>query len=382
MCHNPYAGHPDRIDHLRADLFLGMIDGSYIGRDDDAIIAMLLATARTDDDGAAGPDSRPGGHGPGERSEGDCSDQRHAQEGSDGDGPDECSGHVENGARGGRRSGCLEVRVRLSTLLGLDDCPGELAGWGPVHAELTRDLVRAHAGGQWRFALTDDGGQLLHAGITRRRPTGWARTRSAGVVELQAPAAVLDLLADEQLGEWTGVVADLRHHATDQASHGAARFADDAGRRLPGAVLRRYVKIRDRCCRFPTCRAPAHSTDTDHSVDHAHGGATVDVNLGECCRHDHRLKHEGGWRLTQPEPGHFVWISRLGRVYSVGPQQIMEPLPGPVPRNDNVPPFGHPPDDDWDDTIIWDDQAGFQPEPQPNPGSGPEPDPAGDVPPF
>jgi hypothetical protein len=33
--------------------------------------------------------------------------------------------------------------------------PGELAGWGPIHAELARDLATLMAGGQWRFAITD-----------------------------------------------------------------------------------------------------------------------------------------------------------------------------------------------------------------------------------
>jgi hypothetical protein len=32
-------------------------------------------------------------------------------------------------------------------------------------------------------------------------------------------------------------------------------------------------------------------------------GIVPDVNLGDACRHDHRLKHEGGWQLHQPEPG-------------------------------------------------------------------------------
>jgi hypothetical protein len=57
------------------------------------------------------------------------------------------------------------------------------------------------------------------------------------------------------------------------------------------------------------CRAPAHNTDTDHTHDHAHGEATADHNLGTPCRHDHRLKHEGGWQLHQPEPGLFRWPS-------------------------------------------------------------------------
>jgi hypothetical protein len=73
--------------------------------------------------------------------------------------------------------------------------------------------------------------------------------------------------------------------------------------------LDRHVEIRDRYCIMIGCRAPAHSADTDHTLDHARGGATVEHNLGNACRHDHRLKHEGGWRLHQPEPGLFRWTT-------------------------------------------------------------------------
>ena len=61
----------------------------------------------------------------------------------------------------------MELRVRLSALLGYDQHPAELAGWGPVHAELARDL----GGAEWRFAITDEHGQLTHCGITRARAT-------------------------------------------------------------------------------------------------------------------------------------------------------------------------------------------------------------------
>ncbi len=229
-----HAGHPDRIDHIRADLFLGLTDGSYTGLDDAAIVAALLATARID-----------------------AADQSRDDQGPDGQGPDDGSSQARGSGqaggigRVGARSGRVEVRVRLSTLLGLDDCPGELTGWGPVHAELARQLAHIHTGAEWRFAVTDSEGKLRHAGITRHRPTGWARTRSAGIVELQVPAATLTSLADapDQLGEWTSVVADLRRQAADQHND-AARFVGDAGRRLPGVALSRYVQIRDRRCRF------------------------------------------------------------------------------------------------------------------------------------
>ena len=42
------AGHPDRLDHLRADLLLGLLTGRYTGLTDQQILTTLLATAPTD----------------------------------------------------------------------------------------------------------------------------------------------------------------------------------------------------------------------------------------------------------------------------------------------------------------------------------------------
>ena len=209
-------------------------------------------------------------------------------------------------ARGGLVGAGMELRARLSTLLGYDQYPGELAGWGPVHAELTRDLATTLARGQWRFAITDEQGYLLHCGITRARPTG-TPTRRAGrhaIVELQISATTLRELTNgdpDALGPWGPVITDLAYqHSTAQRS-----LAADPTRRFPGAALRRHIQIRDRSCVMIGCRAPTHSTDTDHT----HNGTTTEHNLGTACRHDHRLKHHGGWQLHQPQTGVFHWTT-------------------------------------------------------------------------
>lgn len=60
------------------------------------------------------------------------------------------------------------VTVALSTLLGVDDQPGDLAGYGPLDAVQTRAL--AH-GGTWRRLITDPlSGAVLDHGRTRYRP--------------------------------------------------------------------------------------------------------------------------------------------------------------------------------------------------------------------
>ncbi len=52
---------------------------------------------------------------------------------------------------------------------------------------------------------------------------------------------------------------------------------------------------------------------------------------GTACRHDHRLKHVGGWQLSQPQAGHFIWLSPLGRRYHTQPPPITQDLPDPQP---------------------------------------------------
>jgi hypothetical protein len=136
-------------------------------------------------------------------------------------------------------------------------------------------------------------------------------------VELQVPAALLSELAADPPQAWAAVLTELATHATTEApSHGSTA---EPGRRGPGAVLRRYLEIRDRHCLGPGCRAPARSADVDHTQDYAQGGPTVEANLAHVCRHDHRLKHQGGWQLDQSAPGWLVWTSRLGHTYPSEP---------------------------------------------------------------
>ncbi|MGH7747554.1 MAG: hypothetical protein ACREQ5_22760, partial [Candidatus Dormibacteria bacterium] len=61
----------------------------------------------------------------------------------------------------------IEVRVRLSTLLGLDDHPAELPGWGPIPAAAARDLVATQHHAEWRIAIVDTDGYLLHGEVKR-----------------------------------------------------------------------------------------------------------------------------------------------------------------------------------------------------------------------
>lgn len=101
--------------------------------------------------------------------------------------------------------------------------------------------------------------------------------------------------------------------------------------RLPATALRRHVELRDRTCSFVGCRRAATGSELDHTHEHSRGGATVRANLGPTCGHDHDLKHEGAWTLSQPHPGRFVWRSPLGGVYETRGEPFLPAMPDPRP---------------------------------------------------
>jgi hypothetical protein len=154
----------------------------------------------------------------------------------------------------GRRP-AIQVTVAASTLLGLDDRPGELDGYGPVPAVLARALA-IDPSGSLRRLLVDDSGLLLDYGRETYRP----------------PQALAD-----------------------------------------------YVIARDRHCRFPGCSRRARRCDIDHQVPFDAGGPTAACNCQCLCEHHHRLKHQSGWRVDGDPAGELMWTSPTGHVYRSPP---------------------------------------------------------------
>lgn len=92
----------------------------------------------------------------------------------------------------------------------------------------------------------------------------------------------------------------------------------------PTEGMRRFLRARDRHCRFPGCRMPVHRSEIDHNHDHAKGGRTRLDNLGHFCRSHHTLKHPGipdahRWTAQQEKDGSVTWCSPLGRDYADPP---------------------------------------------------------------
>ncbi|MCL1594618.1 MAG: HNH endonuclease [Actinomycetia bacterium] len=148
--------------------------------------------------------------------------------------------------------GVVDILVDLETLTGLKDHPGELAGYGPVIADVARHMVDHADDAQWRVTATDlRTGLATHTVTTTRRPT---------------------------------------------------------------AAQRRRIQTRDHTCVFPGCRRPARQSDIDHMLAVEDGGPTSDTNLAPLCRHDHRIKHAYGWLYLRIVDGRYQWTTRLGQV--------------------------------------------------------------------
>ncbi len=145
----------------------------------------------------------------------------------------------------------IQVSVALSTLLGLDEQPGELAGSGPIPASVARRLA-ADPTGTWRRLVTDPLGKLVDYGHEVYRPP-----------------------------------KDLADH----------------------------IIARDRTCRFPHCRRPACRCDLEHAVPWERGGETNEANLNAlCCRH-HHCKHDAGWTPERLPDSSIQWTSPTGHKY-------------------------------------------------------------------
>jgi len=180
----------------------------------------------------------------------------------------------------------VNITVALSTLLGLDDQPGDLAGHGPIPAPLARRIA-ADQTGTWRRIITDPvTGQVLDHGTTRYRP----------------PRELTD-----------------------------------------------YVTARDQQCVYPPCTIPASRCELDHREPAQQDGPTSAANLNPLCKRHHIAKHEAGWHVTRDDStGDYAWTSPTGHIYITRPPDLTQDLgwqadqPDITPSgpNDRRPPNG------------------------------------------
>ena len=148
----------------------------------------------------------------------------------------------------GRRPG-VQVTVAASTLLGLDDSPGDLEGYGPVPAAVARRIA-ADPSGTWRRILTDPVGRCLELNTTRYRPT--------------------QALADS-------------------------------------------VIARDRQCVFPGCEKPARQSDVDHRLPYPRGRTDLANLQALCRRHHQQKTVGLWSAAVDRQTGDTQWTDRHAR---------------------------------------------------------------------
>ena len=155
----------------------------------------------------------------------------------------------------GRRP-AINVVVSADTLLGLDDQPAHLTGYGPITADTARRLA-ADSSGTWRRLLTDPD---------------------------------------------TGALLDISEH-----------------RYRPPQRMRDYLAARDDTCALPPCSQPAYRCEPDHTVPFNQGGPTTRANLALTCRRHNQAKAGTGWTYQHNPDGTFTWTTNTGHTYTGPP---------------------------------------------------------------
>lgn len=159
-----------------------------------------------------------------------------------------------NAAHKSTGKGTVTLHVDLKTLAELAANPGELAGFGPVVADIARQVTEEQKESEWRFRVTDsETGMPASVGTTRRRPNRRQQVN---------------------------------------------------------------VELRDLTCVSPGCRMPAASCDLDHITPWARTHRTSIDCLAPLCRHDHVRRHLFGWTYMPIPGGDYLWTSRLGLTYT------------------------------------------------------------------
>jgi hypothetical protein len=157
-------------------------------------------------------------------------------------------------AKGAQGKGLVDIHVDLATLAELANDPGDLGGYGPVVADIARQVAESQPEAQWRYVVADThDGKIVAEGTTRRRPL---------------------------------------------------------------ASQRRQVENRNPRCIFPGCRMPASQCDLDHRKRWVEVKETKTDNLVPLCRHDHWVRHGAGWEHQPLPDGDHLWTSPLGLQYT------------------------------------------------------------------
>jgi len=162
----------------------------------------------------------------------------------------------------------VQVIVEANTLLGRNDHPGEVVGYGPVTAEVAR-IIAADTTGTWRRILP-----TRHPGSDGLRPHPL--------------------------------------HPTSQPQR-----------------IRAHP---DRTCRFPRLPATRRRADLDTTPCPTRPDPPTQATSPHSARRHHRLKGSRKWKVTHGDNGELTWTSPTGHHYQTKPEPYLEPPPPPPPE--------------------------------------------------
>ena len=149
--------------------------------------------------------------------------------------------------------GNLTVTGTAETFAKLSDESAELAGFGPLLADIACQVADHQQHAERRWALIDpDTKQPIDGGITRRKPTTAQRRRT----EIMYPT-----------------------------------------------------------CIHVGCRMPSVDCDIDHQKLYSETPVTCTCELGPMCRHHHVIRHKYGWTYKLVDGGDFLFTSPFGHQY-------------------------------------------------------------------
>jgi hypothetical protein len=147
------------------------------------------------------------------------------------------------------RRPAIAITVALSTLLGLDDHPAQLAGHGPICAGAARRAA-ADPTGTWQRIITRPDGLVIDAAYTSYRP----------------PQPLCDTII-----------------------------------------------ARDGTCTFPGCDRPAATADLDHQTPWPAGNTSYSNLAARCRRHHNAKTAKLNRPRYDPDTGDTTWTDRRGR---------------------------------------------------------------------
>jgi hypothetical protein len=112
----------------------------------------------------------------------------------------------------------------------------------------------------------------------------------------------------------------------------------------PRDKVARFIRLRDRRCRWPGCGQPSRRCDIDHQIKFRIGGRTVVINLATLCERHHQVKDLPGWSAIQdPVTAAITFTTPHGDRYTTRPPTVDGDIPAVEVRlardEPEVPPF-------------------------------------------